>query len=181
MYVADIAGFYGVNESTDVTATVVYSSSGTLTMTIPDGISEADIIETVTESLVDALGIHASDVAVEVDMETGDVIFVVSSATYDEATELSYYLGDEDSIISAIEAGVPSSSVIDYSVSEEIEAVVELTIDASDASRDLTAATFQTEEYFSDFDGVVDVASNICVYVYLILQSEFFLLSGLYH
>ena len=129
--------------------------------TIPEGKTEEEITNAISASLVDTLGVHSSDVDVHVDMQTGDVSFTVSSESYDAGADILFQLNNpivESQIVSSVEQNV-QTSVDSYSASDDIETFMEFTIDADETTRDLTAAAFQTEQFFSSFTSV-DVDSN---------------------
>jgi len=161
VYTEQVATIYGVNTS-DVLASVSYSSSGSFVLTtIPEGRTEEEIINAISVSLVDTLGVHSSDVDVDVNMQTGDVSFTVSSESYDAAADILFQLNSlivEKQILSSVGQNVETSAG-SYTVSDEIEASMEFTIDADETTRDLTAAAFQTEQFFSSFSRV-DIDSN---------------------
>ena len=81
---ADLAEIYGVDRD-DVEATIDYVSSGTLEVTIPDDIPQADAISVIQESISDVLGVHSSDVVVSFD-DDGVLTYSVIGATFAEAS-----------------------------------------------------------------------------------------------
>ena len=57
-----------------------------------EDIAEEEIITTVTSSIVDSLGVHPSNVVVTVDIETGEVEFVITLDDFDEAVSVQFSL-----------------------------------------------------------------------------------------
>ena len=127
-------------------------------ITIPDGVSEEEMISAVSNSIAETLGVHPGDVDVSIDMETGEVSFIVSSDSFDEAAGNQFDLTNEqnkDAIANAIEAAVPSATVDTFAVSDDVTATLEFTVDADEATNNLTQAAWQSEELLSDFGSVV--------------------------
>ena len=161
-YALTLAEYYAV-ETSDVAVSTVYETSGSLTMTIPEGVTENEVVDAVTASIAESLGVHAQDVEVTVDMETGDVGFAVTSDTYSDAANTQFDLDNsnyQDAIVNSIATLIPSATVDSYEVSDEISANIEFTVDADDASNDLTQASWQTEQLLSDAGWTVEVESN---------------------
>ena len=157
-YASDIANYYGVPIE-DVQTSTAYETSGTLTMTIPDDVPESDVIDAVTISIAETLGVHPSNVEVVVDMETGEVEYIVSSNSFLEAAGVQYDLENtqfQEAITESIEETLPSVSTESITVSPEITATMAFVVDADDARNDLTQAAYQTEELLSGFDMVVE-------------------------
>ena len=155
-YAASVAEYYGVEES-DVTVTTSYETTGTLTMIIPNDVSENELVDVITENIAESLGVHPQEISVVVDMETGEVSFTISSDDYIGANESQFELErDQDSIIAAIENAIPQITVEDLSISEDVDAIIEFTVDADEASNDLTQAAWRSEQLLSDFDVVVE-------------------------
>ena len=153
-YEAAIAGYYGVS-SDSISSTTTYSTGGSFVMAIPDDTSEEVIVNAVVVSVSAAIGAHPSDVDVVVDMESGLIEFTVNSESYSEAAEAKFDLendGYQYAIVADIVGSVPDSSVESITISDVIEAEIEYTIDADDATQDRTQAAFRTEELLSDFD-----------------------------
>ena len=160
-YVSAVADFYGVNES-DVATAVTYSTSGSLALIIPEESTKEDILDAVTESLADSLDIHPSTIDITVDMDSGEVLFTITSDSYNGAAEVVFELSSDlnkDMIIASIESSIPDLVVSTYAVSEEVEATVTFTVDADDAKEDLTAAAFETAHFFEAEEFDVDVDS----------------------
>ena len=158
--IEDVAEIYGVRTA-DVTADTIYTSSGSLSMTIPDDIPLSEVEDVVATSIAELLGIHPQAIEVNVDAETGEVHFSVTTSTFDEAANIQSNLENTESIISSIEAAIPSVSVDDVDVSDDIDVTIEFVIDADDASNDLTHAAFQSQQLLSDLAFDVTVESKL--------------------
>ena len=156
-YASTVAEYYGV-EPNDVTVTTSYEVPGTLSMIIPEMVSEEDVIDTVTASIADSLGVHPQDVEVTVDMSTGEVEFTVVSDNFNDAAGIAFDLENfqyQDMITESIQTSLPVS-VDNIDVSDEVTASLQFTVDANDASNDLTQAAWQSEQLLSGFDVTVD-------------------------
>ena len=160
-YASEISDYYGVDAS-DVTVSTNYETSGTLSLTIPENVSQLELTDAVTASLADSLGVHSQNVEVTVDMETGDVEFTIISDTFNNAAGVSFDLNNyqnQDEITDLIQDALPGVSVDVLDMSEDVSVGIEITIDADDAENDLTQAAWQSEQLLSDFD--VSVESNV--------------------
>ena len=73
----------------DVTTDVTYTTSGSMTLLIPDDISEDEIVNAIESSLAEALGVHPHQIAVDVNMETGEVEYTVTSEEYYDGKSVS--------------------------------------------------------------------------------------------
>lgn len=156
-YTSTIADFYGVDPN-DVEPAISYESTGSMSILIPDNISEEEIIEAITSSIADSLEIHSSNIAVTIDMDSGEIEFVITTEAFDQAAGVQFHLNNgqnQNNIINSIEGTLPSVKVDEYNVSDDITAMIEFTIDAKEAANDLTQAAWQSEQYLSDFDVTV--------------------------
>lgn len=159
-YASEIANYYGV-EASDVSILSNYETSGTLSLTIQDDVSESDLTDIIVSSIANSLGIHAKNVDVIIDTETGEVEFTIISDTFNDAAGVAFDLNNyqnENQIRSLIEDALPMVSVDDLNVADDVNMVLEITIDSNDAVNDLTQASWQSEQLLSDFD--VTVESN---------------------
>ena len=160
-FATNVADFYGV-DPTEVSTSTIYESSGSLSMSIPDDLSEAELTDVITSSIAESLGVHPQNVEVNVDMETGEVEFVITSDSFANAAGISFDLDNyqyQEEIIASIETSIPVS-VETFDSSEDVTATLEFTIDADSASNDLTQAAWLSEQLLSDFD--VTVQSKNC-------------------
>ena len=167
-YITDVAQIYGVDAS-DITAETAYTTSGSLSMTIPTDVSISEVEESVAISIAESLNIHPQAVAVTVDAETGEVHFTVTTPSFDEAADIQFDLENAErteSIIGTIEDLLPSVSVEEFAVSEDIDVTIEFVVDADDAANDLTQAAFQSEQLLSGLDFDVTVESNLTFYLH---------------
>lgn len=157
-YTSNIAEFYGV-DATDVTPVVTYETTGSMIVSIPENLSEEELAEVVTSSIADSLGVHPSNVAITIDMNSGEVEFVITTNDFSEASSLQFNLENgqnQDEIINSIENAIPSVTVEEYIVSDDVIAMVGFTVDADEAENDLTQAAWQSEQFLSDFDVTVE-------------------------
>ena len=126
-------------------------------ITILSEVSETDLIDVITTSIANSLGVHPQDVDVSIDMETGDVEFTVTSENFNDAAADQFDLSNDqyrNNIIDGITSALPSVTVDNYSVLDGITATIDFTVDADVATNDLTQAAFQAEQLFSSFDEV---------------------------
>ena len=172
-YSDSVAEYYGV-EADDVTTTVVYSTTGTMAVSVPDGVTAEEFSNAVQDSIAASLGVHPQNVQVEVDMETGEVTFTIISDDYDAIQEAQFNLEKDvyqEEIIASISDSVPDIVIASITVSEETTATIEFSVDANEASNDMTQAAWQTEQLFTEeFD--VEVESKPFVFVKRICLSQ---------
>ena len=133
-----------------------------MNLNIPSDISEDELVDTIASRVAESLGIHPSEVDVEIDMESGEVTFTVKSDDFLEAGSAVLDLANEDiqeDIASRIEDALPEVSVEQYEISDEITATVEFAVNANDAENNLSQAEWRTSELLSEFE--VEIDSNI--------------------
>eukprot|EP00493_Phyllostaurus_siculus_P006853 UN06924 len=85
-----------------------------MSVSMTDDIAEEIIVDAITNSIAESLGVHSSDIDVVIDMTTGEVEFVVTSDEYMEivASQLVLHNGRQiDSMIDNIESILPSISI----------------------------------------------------------------------
>ena len=160
-YASEVAEYYGVDPS-EVTATAIYSTSGSMQLSIPSDIQQLELEEAITASIAEVLGVHSSDILVEVDMDTGGVTYLVASNDFETIADSQFALAAEttqNAIIDEIEDVISSVVVESVDVANEIEATIEIVVDADNARNDLTQAAWRSEELLSDFGNVI-VQSN---------------------
>ena len=148
-----LATIYGV-DSDDVTSQLSYETSGTMQLSISgdNNVTEAQVVEAVRSSVAASLGVSASNVTVTVDMEIGEVDFIVSSDSF----EVSSFIQSDfenvdvrDAIISTTEESISELNIDEFQVSEDTRAKIEFTIDADGATNDLAEASSEAEEVMS--------------------------------
>ena len=120
----------------DVKTDVVYVAKGKLTIAVPAGTSESDVIDAVTASLAEELGVHPKDIeVVSLDLDSGEVIYTVSSPRFEDTAALQTKLNNLDlkSVEDKIRESIPSADVLDNEVDEDIKVEVDVVVDASGA------------------------------------------------
>ena len=159
-YTSDVAEFYGVDES-DIEVTTTYQTTGSMSVTIPEDISENELTDMITSSIAESLGVHPSNVEVIVDMENGAVEFTITSDDFHETAGAQFDLSKDrvqEMIVHNIESAIPALFVDSFEVDDEVVASIEISVDANNAENDLTQAAWESEQLLADFD--VDVKSN---------------------
>ena len=132
---SELAHIYGVDEA-DVETTIDYVTSGTLDVTIPDDVSEEEVISALEQSIGDVLGIHPRHVVVTID-DNGDVTYSITGATYDDVQDMQSVTSEDDfasQVTEDLNEG-ESGIIVDSSVSnDDIEVVISATVDTTDAT-----------------------------------------------
>jgi hypothetical protein len=153
-YANEVVDFYGV-EPTDVSITTSYESSGSISLTISDDVPESEIVDTITSSIANSLGVHPQNVKVDVDMETGEVEFFITSDSFSDAAGVTFSLDNyqyQSDIIEEIEAGLSLVEIGSFDTSKEVIASIDFIIDANNAANDLTQASWQSQQLLSGFE-----------------------------
>lgn len=100
---------FGVNPG-KVDAEVIYDIVGTFEISADGDYTEDELISALQSSIADTLNIHPSDVAVEIDADTGVSTYTITSNSVDDAMNLQELLQDtstSDDISSQVESIVP--------------------------------------------------------------------------
>jgi hypothetical protein len=115
-------------EPSEVAVTVVYTTSGSMKLDLPDDSNEEEVITAVTTILAEKLGVHTKNVEVEVDLATGEVIWSVSTDDYVKTNELKEQIAQAEleSLQTAIQTALPGTDVESFSVSEDIEYKIDI-------------------------------------------------------
>ena len=138
--VTDVADAYGVDEE-DVTVEVVYQTTGSMTVTIPDGASLEDLEESLEDEISELLGVHESNVEVTVG-EDGSVTYTITSSTAEGAQEFQDAMAAED-VAETLNAGLADEglNVGAVEVDSDVTADIVVTVDTTDASNNLNQAS----------------------------------------
>lgn len=139
---------YNVSDD-DVTAEILYVTSGSLDLTISDETTEDEIVDAVTATLVKLLNVHPRDVTItSVDLTTGKITYEISSDSYTDAEVVQSSLDSlsNDTIEDSIQDSLPSAGVDGNDVDDNIDVDVSITVDGSDAGNIGEANNEITEE-----------------------------------
>ena len=158
----DIADEYGVNVD-DVDVDVTYTVSGELQLNeVPQGVSEEELEAIIEQELADSLGLHPKDVEVDVNMETGEVSYTVTVDDSKVASNAQDTLQDEDQFLDTFNQELaevlPGTTAISNTADDDILMQVDITVDATDSSVDVSTVTDNlVQEYTEEgFDVVAD-------------------------
>jgi len=158
---SDVSNVYGVNED-DVTIEVVYETSGSLHLTLTDGVDLRELEEALQEELALILGIHESHVRVDVTNETA--VYTIVSDSVEDAKGFSSLLetANATSMIDKILSEQFGASVESIVVDDTIVADVVITVDTSDAKHNLADAAESVVNILTD-DGYNTTATNMFI------------------
>jgi 2C-methyl-D-erythritol 2,4-cyclodiphosphate synthase len=120
---------------------------------IPSDVSEEELEEIIKQSLAETLNTHPQNVEVQIDMETGEVTFTLTSDDITEVQQAQFDMNNDiivDALSENIETSIPGVVFQNVEIEETIAAEVEVIVDADNATNDLTQAAFQAEKIFSD-------------------------------
>jgi hypothetical protein len=150
---------YGVNAK-DISVSVAYEISGTLDMEISGAVSTKELEESLQDDLAELLGIHASKI--EITTENGTIHYTIKSYTTDDAKDIKSSLNSESSTATLNDAISESFPVVisGSNVDDEITADIVVTVDATDASKDLETAAENITQAMQE-EGMVATAKSI--------------------
>ena len=147
---AEVADSFSVNDE-DVDVSVVYETTGTINVTFSDDVKVDDLEEVLEEELAELLGLHGSDIDVNVNLENGTITYTIVSDTAEEAIDIAEVLSlanTSDTLADTIETSFPAVEVDSVDV-DDVKVDMVITVDTSDASEPLTDAESHVETYLS--------------------------------
>ena len=130
-----ILSAYNVEED-DISTEISYTTSGSLELDLPEDVTAEEVGDSVVSTLAEALGVHPRDVTVvSVDLETGEVVYTVSSSSYDDTAALQTSLDSLDLTVleSDLQELLPGATIVENSVEEDVTVDVTVVIDGSAA------------------------------------------------
>jgi hypothetical protein len=130
-----------------------------MVVTKTDGLTAEEVENAVESALVNELNVHASDVEVSYDSDSGVVTYTITSDDAESLVSANDAM-QEDSFEDALDLG-DDVSVVDFTAPTDVVATVDVTVDASnvdDVSSIVTSVTEALEE--QDDDYVVDGQGN---------------------
>lgn len=142
----------------DVISELSYAATGIIDATFPSSLSEEEIIDLVVENIANVLGTHANNVVVEINPTTGEIEYTVLADTLVEAEAFMFDLENEikqNAIRDGILAEAPDA-VLEFQPDSDISLLIDFTVDADNATNDMTQAEFLTRSLLSDFDVTSD-------------------------
>jgi hypothetical protein len=155
----EVADAYGVDPE-DVSVDIVYETTGSIGLNVTGEVSDEELEEALEDEIAALLGIHESNVDVQI--QNGTAYYTITSDSAEDAQEAQNKLDEEDSstiIDDAIEdSGLPVD-VSEVNVNDDVTASVVVTVDTTGASNNLNNAADDVEKTFQD-DGYADVAAE---------------------
>ena len=130
---------YGISDEEFVLETK-YKVRGTLNVSLPEDIPIEEAFAILEESLSELLNIHPSQIELKLN-EDGDVIYVISSDTFDDASTIQTELSTEtfvSNLENDVQEEIPSfelNTIIPATELGEIEVEVSITLDATNANK----------------------------------------------
>jgi len=160
-YISEVAEYYGVLSS-DVASQVIYSLSGSLSMDIPDNVSDDDLMKATQTSIASVLDIHPSIVTVDVNRDTGVVTYTIASDDFVSVANAANDLDDDDTVLvdikELVEQSIGGVVVEAITSSSDIQGEITFSINVEDATNDLTHAEYLTAELLSEYSVNVEEA-----------------------
>jgi len=143
-----VAQSYGVNTE-DVSTFTEYVTTGSVDVTISDGVAEDITISELVSALSQVLDIPSESISVFVDSETGDVTYAVSTTEYD-ATEQIFNTLQGSTIADLLNGFLDNVSVDSVSPVGGVFAETTVVVDADDVTVSLQTAENLIEAIFDD-------------------------------
>ena len=100
----------------------------------------------------------------DVDLETGEVTYTISSDELTDVQAAQFDLESEqtqEQIMNSIEEDIPGSDVTGVTVEDDIEATVEFIIDTDEAENDLVQAEYESQQSLAENFDNVDIETAI--------------------
>ena len=153
---------YGVDEK-EVAVSVAYQTSGTISISDLQDISEEEFLANMEDELAALLGVHESQV--EVEIVDGVVHYTVTSQSMAEAQAFQDLLAEESTatVLDTIISSEFPVSVTSMSVNDDIVADVQLTVDTTSAEVSLNAAADELQLTFENAGFTTTVQSKVHV------------------
>jgi len=150
---SNIVSQFGLT-SEDVTTDISYGISGTMSLEdVPDHIGEDELEESLVDTIANILGFHARDVHVDVDLSTGDVTYSINldddsatSAAIDTLNTASFLSDLNDAVADNLSPLFISSVFVD----DDVELEVIVTVDATEASKNIAEASTNILEMYEE-------------------------------
>ena len=118
-------------------------------ITVPEGVTEEEILSSIEASLVSELGLHPQNVEVSFDSETGVVTYVLTSDNAEDLVGLQEEMGSE-SFVNTLDASLGADIVVDSLTAPDTVTVnVDFVVDASNVT-DVDAAVASVENTLSE-------------------------------
>ena len=158
----DIASAYGVDVN-DVRVDPTYSIGGTMQLdSIPDGISEDDLIDSIQHSIADTLGVHPNDVDVSVDFDSGEVTFAINSDDNAAALDVQHVISSPE-FLAEINTKLDDVEVDSLAVDDDVMLTVEVMVAASNASNDILDTNEALVELYEAQGFQATIRCNLCL------------------
>lgn len=120
----------------DISSVIEYTTSGTISITIPDAISEEDVLKDLTSALSITLGVNPDRISLSLDSESGEVLYTITADDYDQANDILLELLSDD-IIDSLDTNVAIDSI---NPTEEIIAEINIAVNAEEIDASLQQA-----------------------------------------
>ena len=118
-------------------------------ITVPEGVTEEEILSSIEASLVSELGLHPQNVEVSFDSETGVVTYVLTSDNAEDLVGLQEEMGSE-SFVNTLDASLGADIVVDSLTAPDTVTVnVDFVVDASNVT-DVDEAVASVENTLSE-------------------------------
>ena len=172
-----VATAYGVDED-DISSVTEYVVSGTMDIAITDSASSEEVIVSLTDAMADTLDVAPENIKITIDASTGEVVYVVSTSTYDNAVAIQSAL-ETDAVIDDISSESDSADITSLTPALEIVADTTFIVDADDISVALVTAE-------NTLDALLDDSYNtesegMCHFEFYIKYMFCFMLSESYY
>ena len=115
---------------------MIYSVEGSLELdNIPADVTEEELEDALIESIAEELGVHPKDVEIEsIDMDSGEVIYTVSSDNYNATAEVMQNMDDMEieNVEDNLQDYIPGIEIVSSEVDDNVVVSIEYVVDVSD-------------------------------------------------
>ena len=156
---------------------VDYNISGVVdTSSLPENMSTAEVLDTITQALVDQFDVHPKDVSVIKDPETGLIEYTISNDNGQIVQNIQEALKSQD-VKAAIQNTLSEVGIVvdDITSDDDISVNVAVTVDADNVSKDLHVTEAIIENNFREEGWTIDMQSKK-IFLYTFSRFEDFVL-----
>lgn len=151
-----VAEAYGV-DSDDLTSTTEYVTSGTISVSFTDDVSEEEALAALTSAMSAALGVDEDQIELTYDAATGEVAYEVATDDYDTTVGIQTVLQDSN-VVDSLNVDSEVVTVNNVNADDEVVADVVIVVDADSVTTPLQQAENTVEallptEYNSETEG----------------------------
>lgn len=149
---------YGVDVD-DINIDAAYIVTGTIDIDVSEDVTDNELEQNLKNNIANALGVHLNHVQVNINPSTGDVTYTIVSDSDNDASALQNAL-DSPSFLDDLNHGIsnalPSTTISEITIDDEIELEIVAIIDASESGVDIEDANTRAIMEFENQGFIID-------------------------